>query len=232
MIVQSVHGLGTRRDYTALQAGSLRQVVNSTTVEVSNSILNFHDPTSKLAKILIPRAVGSRNLTDVQNLIRDHFSDMRITLPSPDGAQIETWHMLEDVFTADTPYGLKEFTNLVFTHDPLAEKKLVVAAHVDSKFFEKAPHNGFVGATDSAAPCGMMLDMASALTPFLDQALRNRLEGSTSSYGVRTTLQFVFFDGEEAFKMWTNSDSIYGARSAFCTIATCGSLTRSIQASC
>ena len=26
------------------------------------------------------------------------------------------------------------------------------------------------------------------------------------------TLQFVFFDGEEAFKRWTSTDSIYGSR--------------------
>lgn len=26
------------------------------------------------------------------------------------------------------------------------------------------------------------------------------------------TLQFVFFDGEEAFEEWTETDSIYGAR--------------------
>ena len=27
-----------------------------------------------------------------------------------------------------------------------------------------------------------------------------------------TSLQLIFFDGEEAFKMWTDDDSIYGAR--------------------
>jgi glutaminyl-peptide cyclotransferase len=26
------------------------------------------------------------------------------------------------------------------------------------------------------------------------------------------TLQFIFFDGEEAFKQWSATDSIYGAR--------------------
>ena len=26
------------------------------------------------------------------------------------------------------------------------------------------------------------------------------------------TIQFVFFDGEEAFKRWTSTDSIYGSR--------------------
>lgn len=212
LLVGSSQGIGVRRDYTALQADALQKVVNATTMEVSNSILNYHDPTSKLAKILIPRAVGSRNLTDVQNLIRDHFVALSTSLTSADGSKLETWHVYEDIFDADTPYGSKQFRNQVFTHDLSAEKKLVVAAHVDSKYFERAPHNGFVGATDSAVPCGIMLEMASALTPLLDQALKSRLDGRGADYGVRTTLQFVFFDGEEAFKTWTNEDSIYGAR--------------------
>jgi heme-degrading monooxygenase HmoA len=30
-----------------------------------------------------------------------------------------------------------------------------------------------------------------------------------------TTLQLVFFDGEEAFKDWTDTDSVYGARCGY-----------------
>ena len=30
--------------------------------------------------------------------------------------------------------------------------------------------------------------------------------------GSEVTLQFVFFDGEEAFKRWTDTDSLYGSR--------------------
>lgn len=58
----------------------------------------------------------------------------------------------------------------------------------------------FIGATDSAAPCAILLDVARTLTPFLQKSSR------------RSTLQLVFFDGEEAFVEWTNKDSIYGAR--------------------
>lgn len=212
LLVIDARGSAGRRDYTALQADNLKKVVNATSVTVSNGILNYHDPKSKLAKILIPRAVGSRNLTDVQNLIRDHFSELSTSISLSDGSKVDTWQLLEDVFDADTPYGSKQFRNLVFTHDPTADKKLVISAHVDSKYFEKAPQNGFVGATDSAVPCGIMLDIASALTPLLDQSLHSRAESASGAYGVRTTLQFVFFDGEEAFKTWTNQDSIYGAR--------------------
>jgi len=63
-----------------------------------------------------------------------------------------------------------------------------------------------------------MLDLAETLNPLLDQR-KQRLE---DGYGdedededvADTTLQLVFFDGEEAFKDWTDTDSVYGARSA------------------
>jgi hypothetical protein len=49
-----------------------------------------------------------------------------------------------------------------------------------------------VGATDSAVPCGMLLDLATMLKPHL----------SSRVLGLDTTLQLVFFDGEEAFLDW------------------------------
>jgi len=58
-----------------------------------------------------------------------------------------------------------------------------------------------------------MLDLAEVLNPLLD-ARQQRLEsGEEDDEDVaETTLQLVFFDGEEAFKDWTATDSIYGAR--------------------
>lgn len=54
----------------------------------------------------------------------------------------------------------------------------------------------------------MLLDLAEALTPLLDaqKAAKDRDEDHT------TTLQIVFFDGEEAFHDWSATDSIYGSR--------------------
>ena len=69
-----------------------------------------------------------------------------------------------------------------------------------------------MGATDSAAPCAILLDVAEALNPLLDNhkaLLEDEHEDNPAAY---TTLQLIFFDGEEAFKDWTNTDSIYGAR--------------------
>jgi glutaminyl-peptide cyclotransferase len=60
-----------------------------------------------------------------------------------------------------------------------------------------------------------MLDLAESLDPLLN-ARQERLEdGLEDDEDVaETTLQLVFFDGEEAFKYWTHTDSIYGAKSA------------------
>jgi glutaminyl-peptide cyclotransferase len=59
----------------------------------------------------------------------------------------------------------------------------------------------------------MMLDLAEALNPLLE-ARQDRLEDGTEDDEdvAETTLQLVFFDGEEAFKDWTHTDSVYGAR--------------------
>lgn len=72
-----------------------------------------------------------------------------------------------------------------------------------------------MGATDSAAPCAMMLDLAESLNSLLDHR-NNQLESGLLDDEeedlAETTLQLVFFDGEEAFKDWTATDSVYGAR--------------------
>jgi len=59
----------------------------------------------------------------------------------------------------------------------------------------------------------MMLDLAEALDPLLNARAQRAEDGDEEDDDVAdTTLQLVFFDGEEAFKDWTDTDSIYGAR--------------------
>lgn len=106
-------------------------------------------------------------------------------------------------------------TNLIFTKNPSAPRKLIVAAHYDSKFFPKGSGmQGFVGATDSAAPCAIMVDLAVALDDALDrrETKIHQQEEDKGSIAQETTLQLVFFDGEEAYRTWTHTDSIYGSK--------------------
>ncbi|KAM8791056.1 glutaminyl-peptide cyclotransferase-like protein isoform 1-T1 [Rhynchonycteris naso] len=105
------------------------------------------------------------------------------------------WHVELDPFTASTPLGPLDFANVVATLDPAAARHLTLACHYDSKLFpsESAP---FVGATDSAVPCALLLELAQALNQELSRAKD----------------QLLFLDGEEALKEWGPRDSLYGSR--------------------
>lgn len=173
-----------RRYFQALQDDDL-SIVASMSPQPWTSVSSGH-----LKELLIPRAAGSDNITQVRSYISGVFSDLG-------------WHMETDTFVGATPIGDISFTNLIFTFNPDAPTRLVLAAHYDSKWFSTYPANQFIGATDSAAPCAMLLDLAEALTPLLRK---------TDEKDTETTLQIIFFDGEEAFHDWTATDSIYGAR--------------------
>ncbi len=49
-----------------------------------------------------------------------------------------SWHIEEDSFNDTTPYGVKRFTNIIATKDPKAPRRVILAAHFDSKFFASA----------------------------------------------------------------------------------------------
>ncbi|KAM4752070.1 glutaminyl-peptide cyclotransferase-like protein [Cyanocitta cristata] len=110
------------------------------------------------------------------------------------------WHLELDTFTAPTPRGQVTFSSVVATVAPVAARRLVLACHYDTKVVATGT---FVGATDAAVPCALLLELASAL----DTHLRRR-EGQDPP----VTLQLLFLDGEEAFGDWSATDSLYGAR--------------------
>ncbi|KAM3931213.1 glutaminyl-peptide cyclotransferase [Leptodactylus fuscus] len=118
------------------------------------------------------------------------------------------WVTEEDIFQSQTPFGYVTFSNVVATLNPSALRHLVLACHYDSKYFN--PHwygNTFIGATDSAVPCAMLLELARALDYRL-QLLKDR----SSKSKLDLSLKLIFFDGEEAFHMWTPYDSLYGSQ--------------------
>lgn len=51
------------------------------------------------------------------------------------------WHVEEDSFIDNTPYGPKNFTNVIATKDPEAPRRVALSAHFDSKFFSSYPQN-------------------------------------------------------------------------------------------
>lgn len=76
------------------------------------------------------------------------------------------WTVTLDEFDDATPYGMKRFTNIIATLNPNARRRLILAAHYDSKYF---PDDGtgryFLAATDSAIPCAMLIEIARVVTP-------------------------------------------------------------------
>ncbi|XP_044023934.1 glutaminyl-peptide cyclotransferase [Siniperca chuatsi] len=146
-----------------------------------------------LRPLLVTRYPGSAGSQAVQEHIKTTLGSL--------GAR---WEVTEDKFVSQTPYGLLPFTNLIATLNPSAKRRLVLACHYDSKYYPPQWHGReFQGATDSAAPCAMMLELARAL----DEELKAQKSASPD-----LTLQLLFFDGEEALFQWTSTDSLYGSR--------------------
>ncbi|XP_076321545.1 glutaminyl-peptide cyclotransferase-like [Tachypleus tridentatus] len=142
---------------------------------------------STLDILLTPRVPGTRGHEDVRKFIVE-------TMKSLD------WEVEEDTFITRTPHGEILFSNIISTLNPNACEFLVLACHYDSKYFIDG---AFFGATDSAVPCTMMIHLAR----ILDKQLKRQRKQNNN-----LTLQFIFFDGEEAFKRWSRTDSLYGSR--------------------
>ncbi len=163
-----------------------------------------------LAPILRPRVPGSPGSTYVLKHFVDFF---KTSLPK--------WNIAFQNSTSKTPAtGDKDipFVNLIVSRDPPWTTpgevgRLTLVAHYDSKLNPA----GFIGATDSAAPCAMLMHAARSV----DSALTKKWEhmqaegvGNGGFLGIEEQkgIQIIFMDGEEAFVNWDNNDSIYGAK--------------------
>nr|CAG8435193.1 5469_t:CDS:2 [Entrophospora candida] len=172
--------------YRHLSIESFSLFINTYKSEEQQSFIDTY-----LKPILIPRVSGTENSRKVQNFIIKNFNKLG-------------WEVEQDKFKDQTPYGKIEFNNIIVTKNPNASKRLVLAAHYDSKLImEKTPGDDrkYVGATDSALSCAILMHLANKLDPFLMKKNDNK-----------TTLQLIFFDGEEAFVNWSATDSLYGSR--------------------
>ena len=70
------------------------------------------------------------------------------------------WNVTEHSFEQSTVVGRKRFTNIIATLDPEVDRRLVLVAHYDSKILT---NRVFLGATDSALPVALLLNVALAL---------------------------------------------------------------------
>jgi Zn-dependent M28 family amino/carboxypeptidase len=103
--------------------------------------------------------------------------------------------LVKDSFTASTPAGPLAMTNYIVKFPGSKDGIIVLASHYDTNYPLK--DTGYVGANDSGSSTGLLLEIANSLRG-------KKLDG----YSV----WLVFFDGEEAIKGWSDTDSTYGSR--------------------
>ena len=99
-------------------------------------------------------------------------------------------------FKADTPEGKIKFRNLIVEVDGASDRFVIVGAHHDTKKLTSFPD--FVGANDGGSGVGLAIQMIKSIC----------LTKSVPPHSVK----FVFFDGEECFLEYSDTDGLYGSR--------------------
>lgn len=110
-------------------------------------------------------------------------------------AQLKTrgCQVTEDAFTASTPRGAIRMANIIARFPGKSARAVVLTGHYDTKWM---PHIRFVGADDGGSSTAFLLEMAEVL-----QDMPHAED-----------IYLVWFDGEEAFGNWSDTDSLYGSR--------------------
>ena len=106
------------------------------------------------------------------------------------------WHTVYQAFDAKTPAGDRTYTNLIATwpNEKAQSSRVIFTAHFDSPGSKVTT---FPAASESAAGCGILLELAERLAATPDVA--NRVE-------------LVFFDGEEPAQQISAADGLCGSR--------------------
>jgi glutaminyl-peptide cyclotransferase len=116
------------------------------------------------------------------------------------GCTVET-----DAFNSDTPAGRLPMKNIVVKIPGEKPGVILLGTHYDTKKLDN-----FVGADDGGSSTALMLELARLLCP------------QHGKYAV----WIAFFDGEEAVKAWSESDSRYGSRQMAARLSTSGDLKK------
>lgn len=131
-----------------------------------------------------PRPAGSEALEKSRGYIINQLSS-------------SGWTVSRQSFSATTPRGTIRFVNLIANfpvRDRTTRASFLLCSHYDTKTFDTFR---FVGANDGGSSTGLLIEVARVLATAPDLAARTEL---------------VFFDGEEAFESFTNTDGLYGSR--------------------
>ena len=116
------------------------------------------------------------------------------------GCNIET-----DAFTADTPVGRLPMKNFLVKIPGGKPGVILLGTHYDTLLMEN-----FVGADDGGSSTAVMLELARLLCP------------QHGKYAV----WIAFFDGEEAMKQWSETDSRYGSHQMAARLSISGDIKK------
>ena len=155
--------------------------------------------TSDAAPKLLEEFSGEKALQHVQRLVdlgprppgSEALEQARVYITK----QLEGlgWRVARQSFSQRTPQGEITFVNLIATFGE-GTPSFLLCSHYDTKLFTTAK---FVGANDGGSSNGVLLEIARILTPHAELARK---------------VQLVFFDGEEAYVDFTDTDGLYGSR--------------------
>ncbi len=129
-----------------------------------------------------PRPAGSAALSKTRDYIKNELSAA--------GLKVE-----EQAFEANTPAGPIKMVNLrAMVGGASNARRIVVAAHYDTKLFKNVK---FVGANDGGSSAALLIELGRAL----------------AGAPLATPVELLFLDGEEAVRPeWVDPDNRYGSR--------------------
>jgi len=110
--------------------------------------------------------------------------------------RLSGWQVTRQAFTDDTPHGKVRFVNLIarFPGQGRAAPAFLLCSHYDTKMFDTIR---FVGENDGGSSTGLVLELARVLGQHPNLAAK---------------VELVFFDGEEAYENFSETDGLYGSR--------------------
>src|SRR5436309_11708648 len=109
--------------------------------------------------------------------------------------RLSGWQVSRQAFTDDTPRGKVRFVNLIARFRVQGgAPSFLLCSHYDTKTFDAIR---FVGANDGGSSTGLLLELARVLGQHPNMARK---------------IELVFFDGEEAFEQFSQTDGLYGSR--------------------
>ena len=166
----------------------------------SFAAISLHSAVAGDSAALVANFSGQKALEHVQKLVdlgprpagSEALEKSRVYIEKQ--LQGAGWKTSRQTFSEQTPRGLVTFTNLIATFGDRATPDFLLCSHYDTKTFDTIK---FVGANDGGSSTGLLIELGRVLAQAPATARRAEL---------------VFFDGEEAFESFSETDGLYGSR--------------------